>query len=126
VYRSIGMNGGTSWFLPRIIGQGRALELLMTGAHMDAQQALAWGWANRVWPLAEFDERANEFLEMLAGLATIASGAFKAAVEYSSAHSLRDSLANELVVAGRMRGTEDADEGRRSFHEKRAPVFRGR
>jgi 2-(1,2-epoxy-1,2-dihydrophenyl)acetyl-CoA isomerase len=126
VYRSIGMNGGTSWFLPRIIGQGRALELLMTGAHMDAEQALSWGWANRVWPLLEFDERATEYLDMLAGLPTIASGAFKAAVEFSSSHGLRESLANELVVAGRMRGTEDAAEGRRSFHEKRVPLYHGR
>ncbi|HXH23322.1 MAG TPA: enoyl-CoA hydratase/isomerase family protein [Dehalococcoidia bacterium] len=126
VYRSIGMNGGTSWFLPRIVGQGRALELLMTGAHMTAEQALAWGWATRVWPLAEFDERAGEYLEMLARLPTIAAGAFKAAVEFSSSHSLRDSLANELAVSARIRGTEDAAEGRRSFHEKRAPVYHGR
>jgi 2-(1,2-epoxy-1,2-dihydrophenyl)acetyl-CoA isomerase len=126
VYRSIGMNGGTSWFLPRIIGQGRALELLMTGAHMNAEQALSWGWANRVWPQVEFDESSQDYLEMLAGLPTIASGAFKAAVEFSSSHGLRESLANELVVAGRMRGTEDAAEGRRSFHEKRVPVYHGR
>ncbi len=125
VYRSIGMNGGTSWFLPRIIGQGRALELLMTGAHMNAEQALSWGWANRVWPQVEFDESSQDYLEMLAGLPTIASGAFKAAVEFSSSHGLRESLANELVVAGRMRGTEDAAEGRRSFHEKRVPVYHG-
>jgi hypothetical protein len=53
--------------------------------------------------------------------------AFKAAVEFSSSHSLRESLANELVVvAGRIRGTADADEGRRSFHENRVPKYFGR
>jgi 2-(1,2-epoxy-1,2-dihydrophenyl)acetyl-CoA isomerase len=126
VTRAIGMNGGTSWFLPRIVGYGRALEMLMTGRHLTAEEALAWGWATRVWPLAEFDERAAEYVDMLAGLATVAAGAFKAAVEYSAAHGLRDALANELVVSTRNRGTEDAAEGRRSFHEKRRPVFKGR
>jgi 2-(1,2-epoxy-1,2-dihydrophenyl)acetyl-CoA isomerase len=126
IYRSIGMNGGSTWFLPRIIGQGRALELLLTGAHMNAEQALAWGWANGVWPLDEFDQRAAEYVDMLANLPTVAVSAFKAAVEFSSSHSLRDSLANELAVGARIRGTEDAAEGRRSFHEKRAPVYYGR
>jgi len=126
VMRAIGMNGGSSWFLPRIIGQGRALEMLITGRHLTAQEALDWGWANHVWPLAEFDARAAEYVAMLAQLPTIAAGAFKAAIEFSAVHSLRDSLAYELQASARNRGTEDADEGRRSFHEKRRPTFKGR
>jgi enoyl-CoA hydratase/carnithine racemase len=126
VNRAIGMNGGTSWFLQRIVGYGRALEMLMTGSHLDAKTALDWGWANCVWPAAEFEQRAQEYLEMLAGLPTIAAGAFKAALEYSSSHGLRDSLAYELLASGRNRGTEDAAEGRSSFHEKRKPVYKGR
>ncbi|MCZ6620069.1 MAG: enoyl-CoA hydratase-related protein, partial [Gammaproteobacteria bacterium] len=111
---------------PRIIGLGRALELLLTGRHLLADEALAWGWANRVWPLDEFDERAAEYVDMLAGLPTIAVSAFKDAVEFSSAHGLRESLAHELESSLRTRGTEDASEGRASFHEKRTPVFKGR
>lgn len=126
VTRAIGLNGGTSWFLPRIVGHGRALEMLMTGRHLDAQEALEWGWATRAWPVEEFEERAAEYVEMLANLPTIAAGVFKAAVEYSNAHGLRESLANELVVGQRNAGTVDADEGRRSFHEKRTPTFLGR
>lgn len=126
VTRAIGLNGGSSWFLPRIVGQGRALEILLTGRHLNAQEALAWGWANRVWPLAEFEERASEYVEMLARLPTIAVGVFKSALEYSMAHSLRDSLAHELEMSARNRGTEDAREGRLSFLEKRTPVFKGR
>jgi 2-(1,2-epoxy-1,2-dihydrophenyl)acetyl-CoA isomerase len=126
VARSIGLNGGTSWFVPRIIGLGRALELLLTGRHLLADEALAWGWANRVWPLDEFDERAGEYVDMLAGLPTIAVSAYKDAVEFSSAHGLRESLAHELASSLRTRGTEDASEGRASFHEKRTPVFKGR
>lgn len=126
VTRAIGLNGGTSWFVPRIVGRGRALDLLMTGRHLDAQEALAWGWANRVYALDEFDTRAAEYVDELAQLPTIASGAFKAAVDYSAEHSLRDSLAQELVFSERNRGTEDAEEGRRSWHEKRPSTFKGR
>ena len=126
VRRAIALNGGSSWFVPRIVGQGRALELLMTGRHLNAKEALAWGWANRVWPVDEFDQRAAEYVQMLAELPTIAAGVFKAAIEYSASHSLRDALANELIVGQRNRGTVDAAEGRASFHEKRTPTFVGR
>lgn len=126
VTRAIGLNGGTSWFVPRIVGRGRALELLLTGRHLNAQEALEWGWANRVFPLVEFEKRAAEYVDMLARLPTIAVGAFKDALDYSAEHSLRDSLAHELEASSRNRGTEDAREGWLSFHEKRTPVFHGR
>ncbi len=126
VTRALGMNGGTSWFVPRIIGRGRALELLLTGRHMNAREALEWGWATRTWPLAEFDKGAAEYVDMLARLPTIAVGAFKDALEYSAEHSLRDSLAHELEASSRNRGTEDAREGLLSWDEKRTPVFHGR
>ena len=126
VTRAIGLNGGTSWFLPRIVGLGRALEVVMTGRHLNAQEALDWGWANRIWPVDEFEQRSAEYVEMLAQLPTIAAGVFKSAVEYATSHGLRESLANELVVAQRNQGTEDAREGIASFHEKRTPTFKGR
>jgi 2-(1,2-epoxy-1,2-dihydrophenyl)acetyl-CoA isomerase len=126
VTRAITLNGGSSWFLPRIIGRGRALELLITGRHMDAEEALAWGWANRVWPLDEFDERAADYVEMLAALPTIIASVFKSAIDYSAEHGLRESLARELDLSARARGTSDAEEGRSSFHEKRVPFFTGR
>ena len=126
VTRAITLNGGSSWFLPRIVGRGRALELLMTGRHLDAQEALAWGWANRVWPLEEFDDRAAEYVEMLAALPTVSASVFKSAIDYSAEHGLRESLAQELQLSTRARGTADAEEGRSSFHEKRVPFFTGR
>jgi 2-(1,2-epoxy-1,2-dihydrophenyl)acetyl-CoA isomerase len=126
VQRSIWLNGGSSWFVPRLVGRGRALELLMTGRHLGAEEALAWGWANYVWRLEEFDERAAEYISMLAQLPTIASGVFKAAIDYSAEHSLRESLARELELSDRTRRSEDAAEGRASWWEKRTPVYRGR
>ena len=126
VQRSIALNGASSWFVPRLVGRGRALELLMTDRHLDADEALAWGWANHAWPLDQFDERVSEYVSMLAQLPTIASGVFKAAVDYSAEHSLRESLAHELELGERTRGTADAAEGRASWWEKRAPVYQGR
>ncbi len=124
--RAIALNGGSSWFVPRIVGHGRALELLMTGRHLKAQEALEWGWATCVWPVDEFDKRSTEYVEMLARLPTITAGVYKEAIEFSASHGLRDSLARELEVGARNRDTDDAREGFASFHEKRTPVFKGR
>ncbi len=123
--RAIGMNGGTTWFAPRIIGRGRALELLMTGRHMFADEALQSGWANRVWPLEDFDREADSYIDQLTKLPTLNLSAFKEMIDYSAEHSLRDSLAHEVEVADRYRYTEDAQEGRRAWREKRPSVFRG-
>ena len=126
IIRALPLGTGSSWFLPRIVGQGRALEILITGRHLGAQDALDWGWANRVWPLDEFAQRAGEYVETLAQLPTIAVGFYKASLEYSIGHGLRDSLAHEVEVSLRGRGTEDEREGRQSFLEKREPVYRAR
>jgi 2-(1,2-epoxy-1,2-dihydrophenyl)acetyl-CoA isomerase len=126
VTRAIELNGGASWFLPRLVGRGRALELLMTGRHLKAREAIEWGWANYVWPMAEFEERAAAYVEMLARLPTVTVGIYKDAVNYAEEHGLRDALAYELEIRPRSRNTEDSVEGRRSFHEKRTPVYKGR
>lgn len=125
VQRAIGMNGGTTWFVPRIVGRGRALELLVTGRHLDAEEALAWGWANRVWPLEDFDAEAARFVSELAALPTLNAATFKEMIDYGSEHSLRDTLSHEVELSDRVRRTYDAEEGRQSWREKRAPVFRG-
>ncbi|MBM3139641.1 MAG: enoyl-CoA hydratase [Chloroflexi bacterium] len=126
VRRAIGMIAGSSWFLPRVIGRGRALEMLLTGRHLTAAEALNWGLVTAVWPLAEFDARAAEYVAGIAALPTIAASAFKAALDYGELHGLRDSLAHETWVSTRNAGTEDAAEGRASFFERREPTFRGR
>ena len=125
VQRAIGMNGGTTWFAPRIVGRGRALELLVTGRHLDAEEALSWGWANRVWTLEDFDEEAGRFVSELAKLPTLNASAFKEMIDYGAEHSLRETLAHEVEVSDRYRRSWDAEEGRLSWREKRAPIFRG-
>jgi 2-(1,2-epoxy-1,2-dihydrophenyl)acetyl-CoA isomerase len=123
--RAIAPIAGSTWFLPRIVGYTRALELLFTGRHLDAAEAHAWGLVNSVWPADEFSARADEYVEMLARLPTRTLGAFKLSAEYGAEHSLRDSLAYEIGLANANRDTEDAREGRNSFLERRDPVFKG-
>ena len=125
--RALGVIAGASWFLPRIVGQGRALDLLLTGRHLSAEQAVAWGLVTQAWPAAEFAEGAGEFVEMLAQLPTGALGAHKRALEYSMVHGLRDSLSHEFeTFAAYYDSAEDVLEGRASFRERRDPVFKGR
>ena len=125
--RALGSIAGASWFLSRIVGQGRALDLLLTGRHLSAQEALEWGLVTRTWPLATFAREAASFVETLAQLPTGALGAHKQALEYSMVHGLRDSLSNEFeTFAQYYNEAEDVLEGRASFHERRDPVYRGR
>jgi enoyl-CoA hydratase/carnithine racemase len=123
--RAIAPIAGSTWFLPRIVGYTRAIELLFSGRHLDAAEAQAWGLVNYVWPAEEFDARAGEYVEMIARMPTRTLGAFKLSAEYGAEHSLRDSLAYEIGLAGLNRSTEDAVEGRNSFLERRDPVFKG-
>ena len=97
----------------------------MTGRHMFAEEALQSGWANRVWPLEDFDREAEAYVESLTRLPTLNLSAFKEMIDYSAEHSLRDSLAHEVEVSDRYRFTEDAREGRHAWREKRPSVFRG-
>jgi 2-(1,2-epoxy-1,2-dihydrophenyl)acetyl-CoA isomerase len=124
--RAIAPIAGATWFLPRVVGYTRALELLFTGRHLDASEAHAWGLVNYVWPLADFEAQASAYVEMLARLPTRALGAFKLSAEFGTSHSLRDSLAYEIGLAGQNRNTEDSLEGLNSFLEKRDPEFTGR
>ena len=64
--RAISTLVGASWFLPRIVGLGRASELLLTGRRCDAAESERMGMVNFVWPLAEFDGKADEYCRNLA------------------------------------------------------------
>ena len=124
--RAIAPIAGSTWFLPRIVGHTRALEVLFTGRHLDAREALEWGLVNRVWPVADFEARAAEYVSMLARMPTRTLGAFKLSAEYGLSHSLRDSLAYEIGLATQNRDSEDSKEGLQSFLDRRDPEFKGR
>ena len=124
--RAISTLVGSSWFLPRIVGLGRASELLMTGRRCDAAESERIGMVNFVWPLAEFDGQADEYCRNLATMPTYCLGTNKTNIRYGLEHPLEESLLAELVRLQINARTPDAAEGRLSFQQRREPVYNGR
>jgi 2-(1,2-epoxy-1,2-dihydrophenyl)acetyl-CoA isomerase len=124
--RAIATMVGSSWFLPRIVGLGRASELLLTGRRCDAEESERMGMVNFVWPLTEFDEKAEEYCRGLAKLPTFCQGTNKANLRWGLEHPLEESLLAEMVRFRINARTADAAEGMVSFQERREPVYDGR
>ncbi len=117
--------GGTQR-LPRTVGLGRALEMILTGETIDAQEAYRIGLVNRVVPLAELMPTARRWAETICERGPLAVRAAKEAVLRGLSLPLPDGLRLEAFLSGTLRGTEDAAEGPRAFAEKRKPLYRAR
>jgi 2-(1,2-epoxy-1,2-dihydrophenyl)acetyl-CoA isomerase len=122
----LSVDSGLSWTLPRLIGFGRATDLLLRGRPISAADALALGLATEVVPAADLAARAATVAAQLAAGPTVAFGATKQALAYSAAHSLPDALDMEAGMQTLAGTTADHAHAVRAFLEKRAPVFRGR
>lgn len=123
VRRGLVPDGGTGHVLPRLIGLGRALELVLTGDTIDGARAEALGLANRVVEAAQVEEAAVELAQRLAANAPAAMAAAKARLKANE--SLDDELGQVVELATRQGASADAREGIAAFLEKRAPNFRG-
>ena len=117
--------GGTQR-LPRLVGKGRALELLLTGRVIDAQEAYAIGLVNRVVPAAELMSKARDLAASLAGLAPAAMRSIIEAVNRGLEMAFPEAAFLEATLFGLCFSTDDMREGTRAFLEKRAPTFSGR
>ncbi|WP_418316546.1 enoyl-CoA hydratase/isomerase family protein [Piscinibacter sakaiensis] len=118
-------NGGTQR-LSRRIGNARALEMILTGRTVPADEALAIGLVEYVVPLAELQQRAVALAEQMAGNAPVAVRLARNAVNRGAEMSLQDGLRLEQDLASFLYTTEDAKEGPKAFLEKRPPVWQGR
>jgi 2-(1,2-epoxy-1,2-dihydrophenyl)acetyl-CoA isomerase len=118
-------DGGT-YFLPRLVGVARALELLWTGDFIDAREAERIGLVNRVVPAEQLMPTVYEFAERLAAGPTVAIRTIKRAVYQGLRMDLRTHLDLISSHMGFIRQTEDHREGSRAFVEKRRPEFKGR
>jgi enoyl-CoA hydratase/carnithine racemase len=118
--------GGGTQRLPRLIGRGKALEMILTGARIDAHEALRIGLVERVVPAAEVGAAAHELARALAAKAPVALRYAKEAVVKGLELPLADGLRLENDLATLLRTTEDRVEGARAFLEKRTPRFTGR
>jgi enoyl-CoA hydratase len=112
--------------LPRLIGRGRALELLATGAMIDAQEAHRIGLVNHVYPADQLLTEAEKLARAMVANAPLAVAACLELGTVQDAMQLDDALALESTMFATVFETEDAREGARAFVEKRPPQWKGR
>ncbi len=112
--------------LARLVGKGRALEMILTGAPITASQAHAIGLVNRVVPSAELMNTARALAMELAAQAPVAIKYAIDAINKGLDMPFREACAYEATLFGLVAATEDMREGTRAFLEKRKPAFVGR
>ncbi|MES1259731.1 MAG: enoyl-CoA hydratase-related protein, partial [Gemmatimonadota bacterium] len=112
--------------LPRLVGRGRALEMLLTGAMIDAEEAARIGLVNRVVPAESLLADARTLMLSMLAVGPVAVRLALQAVDGGLDRSIDDALAFESALFGEACASDDKNEGTRAFLEKRPPVFRGR
>jgi enoyl-CoA hydratase/carnithine racemase len=118
--------GGGTQRLPRLVGKGRALQLILSGDMITAQEAYRIGLVNEIVPAAELIARAEAILKKIAANAPIAVKLGLEAVNKGMETSQDEGLLLEASYFGLCAATEDKKEGTSAFLEKRVPQFHGR
>jgi len=118
--------GGGTQRLTRLVGEGRAMEIIMTGDMIDAETALKFGLINHIYPAAELEAKTMELANKIAEKAPIALQLVKEAVKFASRSNLDEGLRREVDLFAICFSTEDKKEGVSAFLEKRKPVFKGK
>jgi 2-(1,2-epoxy-1,2-dihydrophenyl)acetyl-CoA isomerase len=119
-------DGGSSFFLPRIVGARRALELALTNRVLSAKEAMEWGMVNAVVPDARLQDEALALAQKLAGGATLALGTAKRLMHHGFSESLETQMELEALGIAESAATRDAREGIAAFIAKRPPQFTGK
>ncbi len=119
-------DSGSSYFLPRLIGYSRALEMASTGMMVDDKTALAWGLINRLVPAESLADETYSLAKTLAFGPPLALGMIKREMAYGLSHNLTEALVREKDFQIRAAQTQDHREAIKSFFAKTPPVFEGR
>jgi 2-(1,2-epoxy-1,2-dihydrophenyl)acetyl-CoA isomerase len=118
-------DGSSTYFLPRIVGARRAMELALTNRVLTAQEALDWGIINKVVTADELMNEANALAEKLATGPTLAYGGTKKLLQFSFNQTLETQMEDESQAIVQMTRTRDGQEGVSAFAEKRKPIYTG-
>jgi enoyl-CoA hydratase/carnithine racemase len=112
--------------LPRLVGRGKAMEMVLTGAPLSAEEAMRVGLVNRVVPAADLMAEARKLASQLAANAPIAMQYIINAVNKGSGMPFAEACQYEATLFGLVASTDDMKEGTAAFLEKRKPQFKGR
>ena len=118
--------GGGTQRLTRLVGEGKAMELILTGEIIDARSAYAIGLVNQVVPAEQLQAKTMEIANRIADKSPIALQLAKEAVKLASRSNLDEGLRREVDLFALCFSTEDKDEGVSAFLEKRKPAFKGK
>lgn len=121
-----GADMGAAWLLPRIVGLGRATELLMTGAFVDAAEAHRIGLYNRVVPRERLEAETQAMVDLLVAGPPRGLALTKDALEREADMDLGAALDHEAKVQAELMAEDDFHEGFAAFTERRPPRFGGR
>lgn len=117
--------GGTQR-LTRLVGKALAMEMILNSRMLSAQEALQFGMVNRVYPLAEYLERALDLAQEIAERAPLAVRQAKQVINKAYETFLRDGIEDERGAFYLLFGSQDQKEGMAAFVEKRKPAWQGR
>ena len=126
VKRGITAEFGSTYFLPRLIGLGKTLELLLTGRIIDAEEAKEIGLVSQVVPADQLETATRELAKNIAESAPIAVRLTKKGIYQGVDADLSTQMQWEDFAVTMLRQTEDHQEAARAFLEKRQPKFKGR
>jgi enoyl-CoA hydratase len=118
--------GGGTQRLTRLVGEGKAMEMILTGEIIDAQTAFNIGLVNHVFPAEQLEAKTLEIAYRIADKSPVALSLAKEAVKLASRSTLDEGLRREVDLFALCFSTEDKDEGVGAFLEKRKPTFKGR
>jgi enoyl-CoA hydratase len=112
--------------LPRLVGRGRALEMILTGDMIDAAEACRIGLVNRVAEPEQLMEETRALVGRIVANGPVALAMAIESVDHAATSSTENGLRFESDLFGLLASTEDMREGMQAFLEKRSPAFRGR
>ena len=118
--------GGGTQRLTRLVGEGKAMELILTGDIIDAKTAFTLGLVNMVVPAADLEAKTMEVANRIAEKSPIALRLAKEAIKLASRSNLDEGLRREVDLFALCFSSEDKDEGVKAFLEKRKPSFKGK